>query len=222
MEKVEVKFGEWFDRGFKLYKDHFGVLVLASLIAGVLSVVTFGVLMGPMLAGLILITLALHDQRDPKPEVGELFKGFNYFLHSFLFVLIWGIALFVASFLLALVPCVGQVASVCLAFAAQALLMFALFLIVDKGMEFWPASVGSYTIVKSNFWPFLGLSVVAGILGSIGAIACGIGAVLTFPIQACVLTVAYRDVFGAQGTEANLGGGGESAARSDSGSPGPS
>jgi uncharacterized membrane protein len=74
--------------------------------------------------------------------------------------------------------------------------MFGLFLIVDKQMAFWPATVGSFDKIKTNFWQFLGFSIVAGIIGSIGAIACGIGAALTLPIQACILTSAYREVFG--------------------------
>jgi hypothetical protein len=41
----------------------------------------------------------------------------------------------------------------------------------------------------------MGLSTVASIIGSLGAIAFGIGIALTIPIQACILAVAYRDVF---------------------------
>ena len=202
MEKVEVKFGEWIENGFNLYKDNFGILVLASLIAVVLSAVTIGVLAGPMFAGVLLITLGLFDKQEPKPEVGDVFKGFGYFLNSFLFVLVWGIALIVVSFLLALVPCVGQLAAIFVIYAAQAFLMFGLFLIVDEQMEFWPASMESINKVKTNFWPFLALSVVSSIIGSIGAIACGIGFVITAPIQACILTVAYRDIFSGVSTPA--------------------
>ncbi|MBW2202607.1 MAG: hypothetical protein JRF52_00565, partial [Deltaproteobacteria bacterium] len=97
MDEVEVKFGEWIEKGFNLYKENFGILVLASLIAVVLSMVTVGVLAGPMAAGVILITLGLADKKEPKPEVGTLFKGFEYFLDSFLFVILWGIALFAVS-----------------------------------------------------------------------------------------------------------------------------
>ena len=43
------------------------------------------------------------------------------------------------------------------------------------------------------------LSLVAGIIGSIGAIAFGIGIVFTIPIQGCILAVAYREVFGGKG-----------------------
>ena len=195
MEQVQVKFGEWLENGFNLYKQNLGTLILASLVAAVLSAVTFGVLLGPMLAGLVLITLGLYDKKEPKPEIGDLFKGFGYFLNSFLFVVIWGVGLFLASFILALVPCIGQLASILLALAVQTFLMFGIFLIVDKQKDFWPASMDSFEKVKSNFWPFLALSVVASIIGGIGAILCGIGAIVTFPIQVCILTVAYREVF---------------------------
>jgi len=199
MDKVEVKFGEWMENGFNLYKNNFVILVLASLVAGVLSVVTMFILAGPMFAGFLLITIALFDKQEPKPEVGDLFKGFDFFLNSFLFVFVWGIALVVVSFLLGLVPCIGQLAALFVIYAAQAFLMFGLFLIVDKNMEFWPASMESINKVKTNFWPFLALSIVSSIIGSIGAIACGIGVVVTAPIQACILTVAYRDIFGEVG-----------------------
>ena len=195
MDKVQVKFGEWIEKGFNLYKENFGILVLASLIAVVLSTVTLGVLAGPMLAGVLLITLKLIDEEDPKPEVGKVFKGFDYFLNSFLFIVIWGIALFVVSIILNIVPLIGQLVSMFVVFAVQAFLMFGLFLIVDKRMGFWPASLESFNKVKTNFWPFFGLSVVSSIIGSIGGIACGIGVIITLPIQACILTVAYREIF---------------------------
>jgi hypothetical protein len=196
MDKVEVKFGEWFEKGFNLYKENISTLILASLIALLLSAVTVGILAGPMFAGLIFITLGFFDKREPAPEVGNVFKGFDYFLNALLFVIVWGLALIVVSFILAIIPCVGQVASLFVVYAVQAFLLFGLFLIVDKGMEFWPASMESYNKVKTNFWPFLGFAVVTSIIGSIGAIACGIGLAITAPIQICMLTVAYREVFG--------------------------
>ena len=204
MDEVKVKFGEWIEKGFNLYKENFGILVLASLIAVVISTITVGVLAGPMFAGIILITLRLLDKKRPKPEVGTLFKGFDYFLNSFLFVIIWGIALFVVSIVVGLVPCIGQLASIFVVFVAHALLMFGLFLIVEKRSEFWPASVESFNKVKLNIWPFLGFSIVSNIIGSIGAIACGIGVIFTLPIQACILTVAYRDLYGGSEPEVSV------------------
>jgi uncharacterized membrane protein len=135
------------------------------------------------------------DRKEPKAQVGDLFKGFDYFLNSFLFVIVWGAGLGIISLILFFIPCVGVLAAIALFVAAQAFLMFAPFLIVDKRMDFWPASMESFNRVKTNFWPFLALALVAGIIGGIGEIACGIGIVLTLPIQACILAVAYREVY---------------------------
>jgi len=201
MEKVEVRFGDWIEKGFNLYKNNFGILVLASLIALLISAASFGILAGPMIAGMIIITLGLHDRKDPRPEVGTLFRGFDYFLQSLLFFVVWGCAVLVFSFLLALVPCIGQLAALFAVYAAQSFLMFGMFLIVERRLEFWAASQESFNVVKTNFWPFLGFTIVAGIIGSIGAIACGIGVVITVPIQACIITVAYREVFSARPAE---------------------
>ena len=196
MQKVQVKFGNWIESGFNLYKNNFGTLVLASILVVVLSTVTIGILAGPMLAGLALVILALLDKKSPAPDTGAVFKGFNYFLNSLLFVAVWGIFIFIGSIILGVIPLIGQLASIFFVYAAQAFLMFAMFLIVDQQMDFWPASMESINTVKTNFWPFFGISTVAGIIGSLGAIAFGIGIVLTLPIQGCILAVAYRDVYG--------------------------
>jgi len=201
MDKVDVKFGEWIEEGFNLYKENFGILVLVSLIAVIVSAITVGVLAGPMAAGVLLIVFQLQDRKEPKPEAGTLLKGFDFFLNSFLFFIVWGIAIFVVSFILGFVPCIGQVASLFVVFVAHALLMFGMFLIVDRNMEFWPASVESFNMVKRNFWPFLGFSIVSNLIGSIGAVACGIGIVFTLPIQVCILMVAYREIFDGNAVE---------------------
>ncbi|MBW2432596.1 MAG: hypothetical protein JRF36_03265 [Deltaproteobacteria bacterium] len=196
MQKTHVKLGEWIEAGFNLYKNNFTTLVLAALIALVLSTVSIGILTGPMIAGLIIITLQLLRKAEPGPEAGAVFKGFSYFLNSFLFTIIWGIAILIGSLVVGWFPIIGQLLSLFLVYAAQAFLMFGLYLIVDKQMDFWPASQLSIQTVKTNFWPFFGLAAIASIIGSIGALAFGIGVVLTIPIQICILAVAYQEIFG--------------------------
>ncbi|MGD8961857.1 MAG: hypothetical protein PVH43_05050 [Desulfobacterales bacterium] len=195
MQKSHVKLGEWIEAGFNLYKNNFTTLVLAAIIALVLSTVSIGILTGPMIAGLIIIALQLLRKAEPKPEAGAVFKGFRYFLSSFLFTIIWGIAILIGSLVLGLFPIIGQLLSLFFVYAAQAFLMFGLYLIVDKQMDFWPASQLSIQTVKTNFWPFFALAAIASIIGSIGALAFGIGIVLTIPIQICILAVAYQAIF---------------------------
>jgi uncharacterized membrane protein len=195
MQKIDVNLGHWIEAGFNLYKNNFVTLVLAALIALVLSTVSIGILTGPMIAGLIIIVLQLLRKEEPKPEAGVVFRGFGFFLNSFLFTVIWGIAILIGSLLVGWFPIIGQLLSLFFVYAAQAFLMFGLYLIVDKQMDFWPASQVSIQTVRTNFWPFFGLAAVASIIGSIGAIAFGIGVVLTIPIQICILAVAYQEIF---------------------------
>jgi hypothetical protein len=44
MQKVQVKFGDWMEGGFNLYKANFGTLVLASIFVVVISAITAGIL----------------------------------------------------------------------------------------------------------------------------------------------------------------------------------
>ena len=196
MHKVQVKFGEWIEQGFILYKENFKTLVLASIFVLVIGTLTAGILAGPLLAGLAIVILELQDRKVPEPEAGRVFKGFDYFVPSFLFIAVWGIGILIASAILGVLPVLGKLAALFAAYAIHAFLMFGIFLIVDKEMPFWPASLKSIDTVKSNFWPFFGLSIIAGLIGSAGAIAFGIGVIFTIPIQGCILAVAYRDVFG--------------------------
>jgi uncharacterized membrane protein len=200
MADVADKFGDWIKEGFEIYKNNLVLLILSSLIAFILTGFTLGILGGPMFAGLINIVLKLRDGEQPPPVVGDVFKGFQFFLPSFLFVIVWGLGLLIGATILAVVPCLGQLLSVCLAVAASGFLMFGLYLIVDRKMDFWPASMASIEKVKPAVFPYLGLAVVAGIIGQIGAMACGIGAFATMPIYFCIIAVVYRDVFNDGGT----------------------
>jgi len=190
MDKVEVKFGEWLQEAFELLKANFVLLMLTNLIALVLSVVTVGILAGPMMAGVAMITLALIDKREPKPVPGDIFKGFEFFLPSFLLVLL---VLCVVAASAAAWLFVGPLSGVA-AWVLLTLTMFSIFLIVEKKMDFWPAVQASYEIVKTAFWPLLGLVVVSSIAVDIGLVARCVGIVATAPFFMCAMSVAYRHV----------------------------
>ncbi|MDP6490160.1 MAG: hypothetical protein QGH42_12665 [Kiritimatiellia bacterium] len=180
-------------QGFDLFKENIGPLILVSLVAQLLAGVSFGILAGPMMAGLALVTLRLVDKQG-KPEVSTLFEGFGFFLQSFLFVLVWS-AIMLAAYLLALATCgiLIPVISVGGLFIG-ALIMFAPYLIVEKKMAFWPASMASWAMVKPNIWPLLGYFLVVSMIGSAGSAVCGIGVIVTMPIAWCMYAVAYREL----------------------------
>ena len=155
MEPPQVHLSDWFEKGFQQYKENISIVIPASFIALILSVCSAGILAGPMLSGILIITLGLLDGREPKPRVSDLFKGFRFFLHSLLFVVLWGIVVSAGTLFLLSLPGVGQLAALFFVYAAQAFLMFGPFLIVDRNMDFRSASVVAFQTVKGNFWSFL-------------------------------------------------------------------
>ncbi len=192
----QVKLGDWIQRGFELYKANLGAWLVAALLAVVISIATVGLLAGPMMAGLVWMALAQADRKAGLPQAGDVFKGFDYFLQALLFYVVWGVAVFVVTSILTRLFCVGPVLSLLLSVGVHTALMFAPFLIVDRKMEFWPASRTSFEKVKPAILPFAGFGIVTGFIGGIGAVACGVGLIVTLPLAVCILAVAYRDVFG--------------------------
>lgn len=193
--KINVDFGGWIQKGFDIWKDNILTLVIVTVIASFVSGFSFGILGGAMWAGLALLTLALHDKVQPKPGVGDLFKGFSFFLQALIFFVIYIAVMFVAGLLNA-IPCLGQIAALVIHIAFSTLTMFTMFYLVDKQLPAIEAIKASINIVKQNFFPFLGLGIVAGAIGMAGVILCGIGIFATLPITFCILAAAYRSVEG--------------------------
>ena len=136
MANGKVDIGGFISEAWELYKGNFGLLCVATLIAMLLGVFTCGVLAGPLWAGLTLVILRVSRKSDPAPAVGDVFKGFDYFLQSLLYVVV----LMVAGFVLGFIPMVGQIVPALL----MPLVMFSMCLIVDQKMEFWPAIMASF------------------------------------------------------------------------------
>jgi uncharacterized membrane protein len=187
----EVKLGEWIQKAFDLYKANFGIIFPAALIAICLSVVSIGVLAGPMMAGMFGIIYALVNKQEPKPVIGDLFKGFSFFLPAFLLFLVCYGAVAVIS----LIPCIGWTISPLLSLGVGTAVIFAIPLIVDKKMDFWPAVMASFNKIKPNFWMFLAYYLVVGLISGVGMIACGIGVLVTAPFSMIAVAVAYKDTF---------------------------
>lgn len=196
MQQVEVRLSAWLEQGFNLFKNNLGVLVLSSLIMLLLSMVTLGILAGPLLAGLVLIILRIMDPAEAKPEVGDLFKGFEYFLQAFLFLLLYVIADVLVSMVLSVVPVLGFLASMFFSIALSTAAMFTIFLIVNQRMDFWPAFLKSFETVKTNFWMFMAFNVILQVAIFVGAMLCGIGLLFALPFAYCAVAVAYCEVFG--------------------------
>lgn len=69
---------------FALYRQNFMTLLLATLIAAVGSLVTLGILAGPLTGGLLMLCLKL--MRGETAGANEVFAYFNKFVPTFLIV----------------------------------------------------------------------------------------------------------------------------------------
>ena len=196
MQTIDI--GTVLNRAFDLYKENISTLLITSLLGFIIAGASFGILAGPMYAGIIWVTLGLLDKKQPAPVIGDLFKGFNYFVPSLIFCLLLFAVLFVGQFILAFIPLIGGLLGLAVSLGVPTLVMFALFYIVDRNQDVVPAIQASIDLVKTNFWIFLGLYIVAAVISSLGVIACGIGIVVTAPMMSCMLAVAYRDLHPAQ------------------------
>lgn len=192
MAESKVDLGGWISEAFETYKANFGLLCVATLVAMLLAVFTCGVLAGPMMAGLTLIILRVLRKEQPAPQIGDVFKGFDFFLQALLYVVV----LIAAGFVLGFIPMIGQVAS----YLIMPLVMFSMCLIVDKKMDFWPAIMASVEKAKTDYLMLLVLWLVGSLISAAGAILCGVGAILTAPFNAILTVVAYRHLF--EGAEA--------------------
>jgi hypothetical protein len=192
MASGKVDIGGWISEAWELYKANFALICVSTLVVALLGAFTCGVLAGPLWAGLVMILLRLMRKGQPVPQIGDVFKGFDLFLQALLLFLVVGLAFAVVGS----VPVIGPVAPTLI----SPLVMFAMFLVVDKKLEFWPAIQASFEKAKEEYVSLLVLSLVAGLISAAGLILCGIGVILTAPFGAVVSAVAYKHLF--EGPEA--------------------
>lgn len=185
-----------FNKAWDAYKQNFLLVVGASFVASILISLTLGILAGPILAGLLIMMLKLIDGRQSDAQFEDIFSRFDIFVTTFLLLLAWGAACYVVSAILILVPLIGYVAVVLLGLAFSVFMVFAILQVAEKNMDLSEASKSAFQMVKAEFWPLIGFSAVASIISSLGAIACGLGAIFTLPMLYLMMAAAYRGCSG--------------------------
>lgn len=141
-------------------------------------------LAGPMTAGLSLFFLK--KIRHEPATVDIVFSGFGQrFLHLFLASLVVNILVF-AGFICLLLPGIYL----------QIAWKFALTLVIDKGMDFWPAMELSRKMITKHWWKMMLLSLTLWGIWILGIACCLIGLFVAAPISCAALMYAYEDVFG--------------------------
>lgn len=221
ISNADIRPIEFLQDSFQMIKDRYWLFVGICAIALILaSYVPLGILLGPMFCGIYLCFFKQMNGQDV--EFGDLFKGFDFFLESFIvsilitlgtyffmaivyLILIFGVfgAAFGAS---AMGNEAGAVAGIVMVLSllfcsffvlilVSILFVFSYPLIVEKGMKAVDAMTLSAKAVRNNFFGILMLMIVNSILAFFACLLCYLPVFLVFPIIFGSMAIAYRKVF---------------------------
>ncbi len=192
-EGYEVDVSKYLKDGWEIFKTRAGEFVVFTLIIvlvtglfsrlDVIGSLAASAVTAPLYAGFIIVVFMLFKSQEVR--FGDFFKGFNYFLPLLLASLVMGILVTIGMVLLVL-PGIYLLVSY----------MFVSMLIVDYHMEFWQAMETSRQIVTKNWFPLFVFFLVLVVINLLGALALGIGLLVTMPLSVCAICVAYRDIVG--------------------------
>jgi len=175
-----IDLGAAFKHGWRLFLKDIVALLVATVVATALSIVTLGILAGPLYAGLHKMVVG-RVREGVRPAWDDVFEGLGRFW-AYL-----GAALFLVIVVgLAWITIVGGV-------LLGTIWIYVFPLMVDKGMGFGEALGTSYRMVRENgFWEHLVLVILFAVIGSIG----GPAFLLTLPFTVVATMAAYYLVDG--------------------------
>jgi hypothetical protein len=189
-----ISLSDWLSRGWKIYKENWLIMSLASFIGVILSASTLGIMAGPLLMG--LYNMAFKTMRGERPEMGDLFDFKGRFLQAFLAGLIFFLIHAGITGASRGGPLSG-IFSFLVTPLLTATLSLTIPLILERRLDVANAINEVGRIIFSRdalMWWIVGL-VFATISGA-GVFGCGIGLFVTLPWIISSAAVAYRDVFG--------------------------
>ncbi len=186
-----MNLGKSIQQSFDLYLKNFGLLLLASLIAGLISVISIGILAGPLAGGVLALGLKL--LRGEKGELNEIFSHFNQFLPTLIATLLF-IAASLVLWIIGIIPVIGWILNLAACPALGLLYLLAIGFIIDQKMQPLEAVKRSVDCFAAEPVPLWFYSLVMLILSGIGAIIFVIGVILTIPLGMAGMTVAYQQL----------------------------
>ena len=194
MPLTKIDIGAELAKGWKLFQQNMGLLIIASVIALLVSAVTCGILAGPLMAGMLLVVRRLVQNDPVKPQSGDVFKGFDYFVQALILIVLT----IVASMILGMIPVIGMVAGIVIG----AFLMWSMMFVAFQKLTAIDALKRVFELTKTGeFTMPLVCAMIASLISSCGAIACGVGIFFTMPIGYCMMVCCYETLFGGYGCE---------------------
>lgn len=171
----------WIGEGWNLVTADLGNYVLIALVFCLLNGVPL--IQGALIAGFHVVTMKKLMGRPA--ELNDLFKGFNFFVATFVAALLIGIFTF-AGTMLCIIP--GLVVA--------AMYKFTFLFIVDKRMDFWPAMQASHAVVRKDYFGFTMFLLLAFLVNVLGFLCLLVGLLVTIPVTFAAFTIAYKELVG--------------------------
>ena len=185
-----IDIGSAISRGWALVRDNMGVLIGATALGWLITIGLAFVPVVGWVVGIVILGgldyMLIRRIRGEVVQVGDVFAGFNL---AFLQLTLAGLVKWLLTTL-------GVMLCILPGIYLGVGYVFALPLVIDKKMEFWPAMEVSRRVVHRHWWSTFALVIVVALLAGVGLLACLIGAFVTFPVAGASLMYVYEDLFG--------------------------
>lgn len=186
-----MDFSKNIQQSINLYLKNFAVLLPASLVAGIISFISLGILAGPMVGGMIVLGIKLN--RGEKGEWNEIFSHFDQFLPTFLVTLLLCVAGLVFN-IIGSIPGIGWIINFVVSPALFIVYFLAVGFIVDQKMQPIDAvkrGIDCFTAEPAQLWLY---SLLMMFLGGIGSIILFVGVILTMPLGMMGMSLIYQQL----------------------------
>lgn len=220
--KFQFDIGKYFNQSLELFQNNWQPFVIYALVAAIIYMFTSFTVIGllfvmyPLIMGFMIG--AERAENKMSLELGDFFGGFKNIGSYFLLTLIvMGVSLVVLSpyIIFSFLPLMfndpenvnpalmigSSLFGMLYIFVAMVFLMFlqaciylAPYLIHYGNMSAIDAMKTSYAIVKKNFWWMVLMAIVVSLVASIGAIACYVGALATYPFAYIMVYFMLKDM----------------------------
>lgn len=191
-EDYEINISAYLREAWEHFKENASIFVIAAIIILVTSAILSSI---PRIGGLLntlvgipltggLFYMALRASIGIKPEIGEILKGFEYFVQLILYSIVSSV-LIILGLVIFIVPGIYLAVSY----------GFTYLLIIDRNMGFWDAMETSRKAITKKWFSFFSLFLVLAIIVIVSSIPLGLGLLVTVPLSSLTIASVYRDVF---------------------------
>ncbi|MBI2922678.1 MAG: hypothetical protein HYY18_16620 [Planctomycetes bacterium] len=162
------------------------LVCFVCIFAAAFTCVALPFVVGPLSAGMYVA--AFKQLRGERPELADLWAGFNFFGPTLAITILGGLAIF-CGYLLLIIP--GLVLAIWWLFSIPAA--------VATGCGGFEAMSASRARVTQGFWSVVGFILVLMVVQMIAGFIPFGGVAIGMPLQTLAIAIVYRNLFGLEG-----------------------